>query len=85
MGGTPEEIERFKPLNPRAKFYGYCAPSQIEEIVRDSHAFVAPFELTGRMPFVAHTKLHEYSAWGRPFIAPDAPIVREHFSEGIVF
>jgi len=85
VGGRPEEIERLRPLNPRAKFYGFCAPSKIEEIIRDSHGFVAPFELTGRMPYVAHTKLHEYAAWGRPFIAPDAAVVREHLSEGVVF
>ena len=85
IGGTSEEIERLRPLNPKAKFYGFCPPAEIEAIVRDSHAFVAPFELTGRMPYVAHTKLHEYSAWGRPFIAPDAAVVREHFKEGVIF
>lgn len=85
VGGTPSEIEKLKPLNPKAKFYGFCSPSQIEEIVRDSHAFVAPFELTGRMPYVAHTKLYEYANWKRPFIAPDAPIVHEHLPSGGVY
>lgn len=85
IGGTAEEIEQLRPLNPAAKFYGFCPPSKIEALVRESHAFVAPFELTGRMPYVAHTKLHEYSAWGRPFIAPDTAVVREHFDRGVVF
>ncbi|MCH9610940.1 MAG: hypothetical protein S4CHLAM81_02500 [Chlamydiales bacterium] len=85
VGGRPQEIERLRGLNPAAKFYGYVAPSELEEIVSDSHAFVAPFELSGRMPYVAHTKLHEYSAWGRPFIAPDAAVVRDEFSKGVYF
>lgn len=47
--------------------------------MKEAHAFVAPFESGGKMPFVAHTKLFEYASWGRPFIAPNLSIVKEHF------
>lgn len=85
IGGTKEEIQTLRPLNPKARFYGFCSPAKIEKIVEDSHAFVAPFELTGRMPYVAHTKLCEYAAWKRPFIAPDSPIVKEHLPFGGIY
>src|SRR5262249_12728130 len=64
------------------EFLGYVPPSQIPTIVKGAHAFVAPFENGGRMPYVAHTKLLEYTEWGRPIIAPLLPIVQEHFGDG---
>lgn len=67
---------------PDSRFLGFVPPAQIPEKLTDVHAFVAPFEAVGRMPYVAHTKLHEYAAWGRPIIAPDMPVVREHFVPG---
>src|SRR5262249_55901950 len=69
-------------ISERVDFLGFIAPCQLPSFVKEAHAFVAPFEKTGRMPFVAHTKLFEYAAWGRPFIAPRLPIVEEHFPDG---
>ncbi|MFN0064914.1 MAG: glycosyltransferase family 4 protein [Chlamydiales bacterium] len=85
IGGTKEEIKRLHPLHRRAHFFGYCPPTEVTEIAQTSHAFVAPFALTGRMPYVAHTKLYEYSAWQRPFLAPDIPLVRSHFPHALLF
>ena len=66
----------------RVRFLGFRPPSELDDLVREADAFVAPFEPVGRMPYVAHTKLLEYAAWGRPVVAPDLPVVREHFPDG---
>lgn len=86
-GGRLEEIEAYKKrarelsIENKVEFLGFLPPSQLPKIEEVSHAFVAPFENVGRMPFVAHTKLFEYAESLRPFIAPDLPIVKEHFNE----
>jgi glycosyltransferase involved in cell wall biosynthesis len=69
--------------NP-VQFLGFTPPHKIPQIAATAHAFVAPFENTGRMPYVAHTKLCEYATWGRPIIAPNLPIVTEHFKKGVL-
>lgn len=87
IGGTPEEVSSLKTyaeqlkISNRILFHGFVPPSQLAAIARRADAFVAPFESSGRMPYVAHTKLLEYYSWNRPVIAPDMPIVREHFPE----
>ena len=88
VGGTEVEIKNLKAyatilgVSERVFFHGFCSPSKLSSIVSHADAFVAPFEPEGRMPYVAHTKLLEYISWGRPVIAPDMPVVREHFPEG---
>lgn len=88
VGGKEREIADLKSLaeklgvQNRVEFIGYLPPAQLSKIAQQADAFVAPFELVGRMPYVAHTKLFEYAHWGRPIIAPDMPSVREHLSEG---
>ena len=92
VGGKSEEIERLRILaskwnvHERVEFMGFQPPSALREIVKSSHAFVAPFEPVERMPYVAHTKLYEYAGWGRPMVIPDLPSVREHFvdQEGVL-
>jgi len=81
IGGNTKEIAQLSKRDARGtvKFYGFQPPAKIHKLITSSHAFVAPFEPTGRMPYVAHTKLLEYSYWKRPVIAPDLPIVKEHF------
>lgn len=87
VGGNAEEIEHFKriaevlKLSDRVNFTGFLSPSQIDSTVADTHVFISAFENEGRMPYVAHTKLLEYSEWKRPFIAPNLPSVREHFGK----
>lgn len=85
IGGKPAEIQDYRALceklgiAKRVDWVGFVPPSQISRHLTDVQAFVAPFEASGRMPYVAHTKLLEYARWGRPLIAPDLPIVRDHF------
>lgn len=88
IGGKPQEIAHLTHLAQTlgiahaVTFLGFTLPGQIPALVKEAHAFVAPFENTGRMPYVAHTKIHEYIEWGRPVIAPRLPIVAEHFPNG---
>lgn len=88
LGGKEKEIRDLKQLaadlhvSHAVEFLGFISPSSLPEAVQTAHAFVAPFDQSGRMPYVAHTKLFEYAQWGRPIIAPDLPTVREHFSQG---
>lgn len=78
IGGRPHEIIQLNRQQPNVSFEGYLPPSLLREALCATHAFIAPFQLVDRMPYVAHTKLYEYLAWGRCIVAPDAPIVREH-------
>lgn len=86
VGGKPAELAELKNLtrtlgiDHRVEFTGFLPPSALPGLVSGSHALVAPFSATGRMAYVAHTKLLEYAAWQRPVVAPDLPVVREHFS-----
>ncbi len=83
VGGRPDEIAQLKKIAPKTvDFMGFMPPAALSGIAKVAHAFVAPFEASGRMPYVAHTKLFEYAHWGRPIIAPDLPTVREHFNSG---
>ena len=87
VGGTPHEIARLRSaLSPavaaRVEFAGFVPPSKIPALAAGAHAFVAPFRAERRMPFVAHTKLVDYVALRRPVVAPDLPIVHEHFPRG---
>lgn len=70
------------PSAHNIEYLGFIPPKELAPIAAQAHAFVAPFELTGRMPYVAHTKLLEYAHWGRPIIAPDITLVRNHFPHG---
>lgn len=86
IGGKKEEISFLKKLacslgvDKHVQFAGFRPPAELSELIAGAHALVAPFLATGRMPYVAHTKLLEYTAWQRPVIAPDLPVVREEFS-----
>lgn len=86
VGGKTDELTTLKQLaraldiDHRVEFAGFRPPAELPELVAGAHALVAPFSSSGRMPFVAHTKLLEYSAWRRPVVAPDLPVVREHLS-----
>ncbi len=86
VGGKLNELNELRQLaqtlgiESRVNFTGFLPPTELPEIVANSHVLIAPFSATGRMAYVAHTKLLEYAAWQRPIVAPDLPVVREHFS-----
>ena len=86
VGGSHSDIGRLKTLSQELKlgervhFHGFLPPSKLPPLVQQADGFAAPFRNEGRMPYVAHTKLYEYAAWGRPVLAPDLPVTREHFS-----
>jgi glycosyltransferase involved in cell wall biosynthesis len=87
VGGSSEDEKRLREtLAPQAAarvtFTGFVAPAELPRLAAAAHVLVAPFHGDGRMPFVAHTKLDEYIALRRPVVAPDLPIVREHFPGG---
>ncbi|MDR3624329.1 MAG: glycosyltransferase family 4 protein [Chlamydiales bacterium] len=93
VGGKEEEVAYYKSLadtlgiSERVYFAGFHPPTKISELISDTDIFVAPFTASGKMPFVAHTKLMEYREWKRAMLVPDLPVVREHFNEadGVVF
>lgn len=86
VGGKPEEIAALRQLalslgvEPRVAFAGFRAPAELPALAAGAHVLIAPFSASGRMPYVAHTKLLEYAAWQRPVLAPDLPVTREHFA-----
>jgi glycosyltransferase involved in cell wall biosynthesis len=86
VGGKPEELALLRQLalslgvEKRVDFAGFRAPAELPALAAGAHALVAPFSASGRMPYVAHTKLLEYAAWQRPVLAPDLPVTREHFT-----
>lgn len=89
VGGKPDEIAALRQLaqtlnvEKRTTFLGFRPPVELPIIAAQSHVLVAPFSASGRMPYVAHTKLLEYVAWHRPVLAPDLPVTREHFDAEI--
>lgn len=88
VGGTSTEVAFFREyaqrqrVDGRVEFVGFSPPSALSKIAQRADAFVAPFVPSGRMPYVAHTKLCEYAQWGRPIVAPRVPALVEEFSEG---
>jgi glycosyltransferase involved in cell wall biosynthesis len=87
IGGTQEEIVFYKTMSEklnlahRVSFLGFQPPHSLQKHITDADAFVAPFNIEGRMAYVAHTKLHDYIAWGRAVIAPNVAVVREHLGD----
>lgn len=83
VGGQRPEIRLLSELATslgimnRVKFHGFLSPVDLPAQAQRAHAFVAPFYATERMPYVAHTKLLEYAAWGRPIVAPRVEAVLE--------
>lgn len=87
IGGSKNDIARLEAhakqcgVGSRIQWQGFQPPNVLSDRVADVQAFVAPFDSTTRMPYVAHTKLIDYVAWGRPFIAPRLPVVIEELRD----
>ncbi|MFO1380646.1 MAG: glycosyltransferase family 4 protein [Chitinivorax sp.] len=87
VGGSDQDVQRIQARLPpqsaeRIRFTGFVEPGRLPGLAQTAHILAAPFRAQKRMPFVAHTKLCEYIAWRRPVLAPDLPIVHEHFPNG---
>jgi glycosyltransferase involved in cell wall biosynthesis len=82
VGGRPERLAAYSShaavQSGRAILHGFVAPKVVAEVVAAADVFAAPFRVNGRKPYTAHTKLVDYARWGRPIVAPDLPVVREH-------
>lgn len=84
IGGTESQITDLRMLantlniEKKLTFLGFHPPAKLQSLVQKADAFVAPFNNHGKMAYVAHTKLADYTAWNRPLVVPDLPKVKEH-------
>jgi glycosyltransferase involved in cell wall biosynthesis len=82
IGGSAARVQEYSAhaavRSGRARLHGFVPPTELPARVAGADAFAAPFQLSDRMPYVAHTKLLDYARWGRPLLAPALPVVREH-------
>lgn len=87
VGGKERELFHYRNVAKalgvaeRVVFTGYLPPSQLPLQLQEVDAFVAPFLPTSKMPYVAHVKLVEYICFGKPVVAPNLKVVKEHFPE----
>jgi glycosyltransferase involved in cell wall biosynthesis len=88
IGGRAEQIETLRRLageegvEERIIFHGFVPPAEVVRRAAAAHLFVAPCRAEKKMPFVAHTKIYEYLALGRPLVVADLPSVREEIEDG---
>lgn len=89
IGGTEEQIENLRQqaktlrVSNRITFHGFLPPSQVASRAAKAHIFLLPSLPRDKMPFVAHTKLYEYMAMGRPVVVANLPSVREEIRDGV--
>lgn len=88
VGGKPEEIAFLKKeishfgIESSVQFHGFIRPSDLPSFLKEADLFVVPSRNEGRMPFVAHTKIYEYMAYGRPIVASNLPSIQEVLMDG---
>jgi len=89
VGGSKEDIERLRgvagklEVGGRVVFHGHVAPAEVAGFMRRAEVLVLPSRDAGRMGVVAHTKLYEYLAAGRPIVAVDLPSIAEELTDGV--
>ncbi|MFQ5896976.1 MAG: glycosyltransferase family 4 protein [Candidatus Methylomirabilia bacterium] len=88
-GRGPRDLERLRAragalgVGERVSFHGFIAPNQLAEfLLAHADILVIPTRSAGRMPYVAHTKVYEYLALGRPIVAARLPSVEEVLTDG---
>jgi len=88
IGGTAGEISPLKRMaldqgvDGRVVFHGFVNPGRTPEISRGMDIFVVPAKNTVRMNYVAHLKIYEYMALGRPIVATRLRSVEEEVEDG---
>ncbi len=88
VGGKPSDVQKYKNycqelgLGKKVIFMGFYPTEKLPKILEKADAFITTFDNSERMPYVAHTKLHEYQAWKKPIIAPNLEVVRDHLDQG---
>jgi glycosyltransferase involved in cell wall biosynthesis len=88
IGGKDAHIDALRTLarergvEHRTRFHGFLPPCEVASRAAQVHILAAPSLALGKMPFVAHTKIYEYLAWGRPIVAADLPSIREEIADG---
>jgi glycosyltransferase involved in cell wall biosynthesis len=88
VGGKQAHIEGLRELvhtcdlDRRVHFHGFVPPAEVPLWARQMHVLIVPSLPAGKMPYVAHTKVYEYLAMGRPVVAADLPSIREEIQDG---
>ena len=88
VGGKEEEIAGLKALAERLEvdrrvvFHGFVEPGRVKEKMARADVLVLPSRSGGKMPYVAHLKLFEYMAAGRPIVATNLPSISEFVQDG---
>lgn len=88
IGGQPNEIEQLRALanrlglSQRVVFHGFVAPGAVSARIADMDVLALPARNTVRMNYVAHIKLYEYFASGRPVVATSLRSTREELVDG---
>ena len=83
VGGQPWELERIRKIAQRndvmarVHCHGSVPPANVAALAEKADVLVVPSRSTGRMSYVAHTKVYEYMAFGKPIVATDLPSIRE--------
>ncbi|MBQ7248822.1 MAG: glycosyltransferase family 4 protein [Deltaproteobacteria bacterium] len=89
VGGRDDHLQVLQSLAhaegvaERVTFHGFVAPGAVSAHAARAHIFVMPSRADGKMSYVAHTKLYEYLAWGRPVVAADLEVLREDLIDGV--
>jgi glycosyltransferase involved in cell wall biosynthesis len=88
IGGTKTECDSLRKLareqgvGERIIFHGFIEPGQIPEQMKNMDLFVVPAKNTVRMNYVAHIKIYEYMAAGRPIVATRLRSIAEELEDG---
>ncbi len=87
VGGTPDEILKYKPwATDRVRFRGHQPQSMLGKFYAAADLLLMPFPYTEHYAYyMSPLKLFEYLMSGVPMVATDLPSVREIVSEKSAF
>jgi glycosyltransferase involved in cell wall biosynthesis len=88
IGGADAGIDRLRKVAESARvqdrlvFHGFVPPGEVSKRASGAHVFILPCLPSERKSAIAHLKVYEYLALGRPVIASDLPSSREEVEDG---